>query len=327
MEVDYFKYVDNFSRYKDIKSEVIIERKIKNPKITIAIPTYRRNHLIKNALDSVLNQKDFDNYEVIIVDNDDDFDNKELEKILREYNNEKISYYKNEKNIGMFGNWNRCIELAKGEYVAILNDDDWLEKDFLKEGNAVIKDGFNDGIYIGAKVVDLRVKEKNINNSIKSFIKKYIQLKNMRRLTINNFIIGNKNNSYLLKKEKMIEIGGYNEDFFPIADYVFSVNYCLNNEVYYFKKILYNYGIQENESMNEKTGYLFPRTSFNLRKSILIKLNKNNKFYNKLIETIYEQEKKYVNKFWKINISYDERKINFFILLYLKIRNIITCIY
>ena len=327
MEIDYFKYVDNFSKYKNVKSEAIIEGKIRNPKITIAIPTYKRNHLIKDALDSALNQKGFDNYEVIIVDNDDNFNNKELEKILREYNNEKISYYKNEKNIGIFGNWNRCIELAKGEYISILNDDDWLEKNFLKEGNDIIKENSNDGVYIGAKIVDLRENRNNSNNSIKSFIKKYIQIKDKRKLTINNFIIGNKNNSYLLKREKMIEIGGYNEIFFPISDYAFSVNYCLNNKVYYLKKILYNYGIQENESMNEKTGYLFPQTSFNLRKNILIKLNKNNKFYNKLIETIYEKEKKYVNKFWKINISYNEEKINFLVLLYLKIRNIIMYIY
>ena len=109
MEVDYFKYVDNFLKYKDVKSQVIIEGKIKNPKITIAIPTYKRNSLIKDTIDSVLKQINFDNYEVIIVDNDDNFNNKELENIINEYKNKKISYYKNEKNIGMFGNWNRCI--------------------------------------------------------------------------------------------------------------------------------------------------------------------------------------------------------------------------
>ena len=34
-----------------------------------------------------------------------------------------MKYYKNEKNIGMYGNWNRCIELSNGEYLTILNDD------------------------------------------------------------------------------------------------------------------------------------------------------------------------------------------------------------
>ena len=242
MKIDYFKYVDNFLRYKNVKSKAIIEVKIKNPKITIAIPTYKRNHLIKNALDSALNQKKFDNYEVIIVDNDDDFNNKELKKILKEYNNEKISYYKNNKNIGMFGNWNRCIELAKGEYISILNDDDWLELDFLSEVSKYING--KRAIYTETITNDLRKVKYIIDESkLKKIVKKLYmfvkKLKRTRKLNIEDFFYGNRSAGslgILFNKSAMIALGGYNEDFYPSTDYFFHAYYCYKYEILMLKK-------------------------------------------------------------------------------------------
>ena len=43
-----------------------------------------------------------------------------------------IRLIRNQKNIGMFGNWNKCIKEAKGTYVTILNDDDLLNYNFVE---------------------------------------------------------------------------------------------------------------------------------------------------------------------------------------------------
>ena len=53
---------------------------------------------MKEAVDSALNQIGFDEYDVIVVDNDPDRDD-ETEKLMLNYNNPKLSYYKNMKNI------------------------------------------------------------------------------------------------------------------------------------------------------------------------------------------------------------------------------------
>lgn len=314
MEIDYFKYVDNFSKYKNVKSEAIIEGKIRNPKITIAIPTYKRNHLIKNALDSALNQKDFDNYEVIIVDNDDDFNNKELENILKKYNNEKISYYKNEKNIGMFGNWNRCIELAKGEYISILNDDDWLELNFLSEVSKYI-DGKR-GIYTETIINDLRetkpiVIESNLKKIVKNLYNSVKSIKKTRKLKIMDFFYWNRSFGslgILFNKDAMIDLGGYNEDFFPSTDYFFHVNYCLKYKILLLKKKLCNYRIEENESMKKSTAILWIEQGKNFR-NFLIKEYLKNKKYIKENKIITECFKKSLN-FWNILIDYDNKIVD-----------------
>jgi hypothetical protein len=46
--------------------------------------------------------------------------------------------YKNEFNIGLYGNWNKCLTLAKGKWITILNDDDLLENNFLTEVSCLI---------------------------------------------------------------------------------------------------------------------------------------------------------------------------------------------
>lgn len=75
------------------------------------IPTYKRMSLLDKAIHSVTNQMTNYNYEIVVVDNNPDTPICEIEMLLRKYSN-NLSYYKNEENIGMFGNWNRCVLLA-----------------------------------------------------------------------------------------------------------------------------------------------------------------------------------------------------------------------
>lgn len=332
MKPDYFGYENNFKKYENIKSNLIIEGKVKNPKITIAIPTYRRVELLKEALLSAINQKEYSNYNIIVIDNDDS-ENRDVEKMILALNSEKISYYKNEKNIGMFGNWNRCIELADGEYFSLLNDDDWLEKNFLFELSKYL-DKY-DGIYCEVKLQDYR-KEKNLikENKLKKELKKinnYLkEIKKVKKVILEDFIYNNLHNSFILKRKRLLEIGGYNEKFFPISDYVVSVKFCYKNNIVMLKKRLYNYRIQTNESLNVKTARLFPKTSLRLRSAIVNKLEKKSNFYKKIIYIQYLNEKKYIKEFWKLDIDFryryikkDEKILNF----YKRIRSIIKNIF
>lgn len=330
MKPDYFGYENNFKKYENIKSNLIIEGRVKNPKITIAIPTYRRVELLKEALLSVINQKDYSNYNIIVVDNDDS-ENRDVEKMILALNSEKISYYKNEKNIGVFGNWNRCIELADGEYFSLLNDDDWLENNFLVEMNKYLSK--YDGVYCEAKVQDYRKKNKSLEKKTTKLKKIYNYLKSIkkvRKLILEDFIYSNINNCFILQKEKLKKIGGYNEKYYPISDYVFSVNFCYKNNVIILKKALYNYRIQANESLNEMTGKLFPKTALRLRSAIIKKLEKNCDFYKKIIYIQYLEEKRSLRDFWGLEINFENKKLKIsdkLIVSYKKIRSILKNIF
>src|SRR5690606_38074420 len=85
--------------------------------LTIAMPCYERTEFFLEALESALNQTV--KCKIIVVDNSSSHDY--FEKICKE---KGVTYYRNEMNIGLYANYNRCFYLSKTEYVKILDDDD-----------------------------------------------------------------------------------------------------------------------------------------------------------------------------------------------------------
>lgn len=105
-------------------------------KYSILIPAYK-NRFFKECLESVLRQT-VDDYEVIILN---DCSPEPIEETVKFFNDDKIRYYKNEKNVGaanLVDNWNKLLSLAKGDYVACIGDDDKLAPDFLETYDVLI---------------------------------------------------------------------------------------------------------------------------------------------------------------------------------------------
>lgn len=94
------------------------------PKVSVCIPTFNGAGYIRGALDSVLQQK-YQDFEVVIVDN---CSTDQTEALVAELSaqSEKIRFFRNERNIGLAGNLNKCLEHARGEYIKYLCVDDLL---------------------------------------------------------------------------------------------------------------------------------------------------------------------------------------------------------
>jgi glycosyltransferase involved in cell wall biosynthesis len=94
-----------------------------HPVVSVIIPTRNRHQLIKRAVMSALNQT-FKSLEVLtIIDGKDPATVTELSQIK----DRRLRTIELDKNIGAAGVRNKGIELAKGEYIAFLDDDDiWL---------------------------------------------------------------------------------------------------------------------------------------------------------------------------------------------------------
>lgn len=332
MNINFFEYKNNFAKYKHINSNLLVgnTESILNPQITIAIPTYKRTHLIKEALDSAINQIGIENYEVIVVDNEASEEENETEKLIKQYNNSKILYYKNEKNIGMYGNWNRCIELARGEYITILNDDDWLENNFLYE---IAKEtNNNEGIYTLTKIHDYRnknIKQHFLKKYIKFIYKNLIKITKIRKLTLIDFFYTNRSLGslgILFKTDCLKKLGGYNEEWFPSCDYFFHTYYCNEFGVRLLKKELCNYRIQENESMKIETAKKWPKQTCIFRAYLIkyLSLDKNFIFFN---EVITENLKKRINLTWNLNIPYKKSLKNELYFIKMKLNEILKNIF
>ena len=95
------------------------------PIVSVCIPTYNRAPLLAQAIRSVLGQT-LQDFELVISDNASTDD---TESVVRSFNDPRIRYVRNHKNLGGVANWNRCLELARGAYVTLLSDDDIMMPD------------------------------------------------------------------------------------------------------------------------------------------------------------------------------------------------------
>ncbi|CAH8770834.1 glycosyltransferase family 2 protein [Paenibacillus dendritiformis] len=98
-----------------------------HPLVSVVIPAYNRPHTLKIAIDSVLEQT-YPNIEIVICD---DSSNNEVQQMLEAAylpSYPQIKYHKNEKNL-FLENWHKCFDLASGEYINYLMDDDVFHKE------------------------------------------------------------------------------------------------------------------------------------------------------------------------------------------------------
>ncbi|AJD05246.1 glycosyltransferase family 2 protein [Campylobacter lari] len=238
----FLKCKDNFKNTKHIKSISILQQNLKTqPKFTIAIPTYKRVDELLRALHSAIEQKYNEDYEILIIENLDNFNDDTLEKILRKNYSEKINYYKNQSNLGMVGNWNRCLELAQGEWVCLLHSDDAIMPDYLDEISKITDHPiYKKAALIGTsvKATKTKLKHKFFHALLGSLWYKdplectdlYKQKKQSLKL---KYIPPN---GLLHNKKICLEKGGYSLDDYPTLDQIFANRLLFNGEKIYTYK-------------------------------------------------------------------------------------------
>ncbi len=97
-------------------------------RVSVILPTYRRNEQLKKALHSLANQT-FRFFEIVLIDdNDEESWNRSVELIVEQFQTKKkdisLKYIQNHPNLGSAKSRNRGIEEASGEYITFLDDDD-----------------------------------------------------------------------------------------------------------------------------------------------------------------------------------------------------------
>ena len=129
-------YNEWFKQQKITDEDAEIQRNYSfeyNPMISIVVPTFNtpKNFLIE-MIESVCSQT-YSNWELCIADGASE--KEETLKILKEYEEKdkriKVKYL--EKNYKISGNTNEAIKMVKGDYIALFDHDDLIEKDALYE--------------------------------------------------------------------------------------------------------------------------------------------------------------------------------------------------
>lgn len=118
------------NRYLSLLDYEIVYEAKQFMKVSVIVPTYNRADLLRETIDSILNQT-FKDFELIIVDN---YSTDDTEKVIKSYKDKRIRYFKNHNNGIVAVNRNFAIKKSKGEYIALCDDDDlWLPQKLEKQ--------------------------------------------------------------------------------------------------------------------------------------------------------------------------------------------------
>lgn len=97
------------------------------PLISVCIPAYNRAALLPELLDSILSQQGT-NFDVVICE-DSSPERAQIRAVAEQYSSafpDRVTYFENTVNRGYDGNLRRLFELARGEYVLFMGNDDLL---------------------------------------------------------------------------------------------------------------------------------------------------------------------------------------------------------
>lgn len=173
-----------------------------SPLFSITIPAFK-GRFLSQAIESVLSQT-FNDFELIVLN---DCSPEIIEDIVKNYKDDRIKYFENKENTGIkrvTDNWNKCLNLACGEYIICMGDDDMLQQDALAEYALLItKYPQLNAFHSRSIIIDENNAHVAISNdraeheSLPSFLR--------HRLSGERSFIGD----YCFKTSRLKQIGGY----------------------------------------------------------------------------------------------------------------------
>lgn len=152
----------------------------KQVKFSILVPLYNTpERFLKEMITSVINQT-YENFELCLADGSDK-EHGYVEAISKSYADDRIVYKRLEKNGGIAENTNAALEMATGDYIALLDHDDVLHPSVLFEYAKAVNEQNADYLYCD----EVTFKNKNIDDMITLHFKPDYAPDNLRA---NNYI-------------------------------------------------------------------------------------------------------------------------------------------
>ena len=213
------------------------------PKVSVVMPVYSSEKYVGEAIESILVQT-YNDFELIVID---DCSKDSSAKIIEKYTNDsRVHFIKNETNQGFLYGLNKGIELAKGEYIARLDDDDVcyptrLEKqiEYLDKNRDVVLVGTHIDLLQNGKYIAKEKAPINEKNEIKF------------SLPFGNYLIAH--SSFMMRKEVLIKNNIVYEKFVQTPDYNMLCNMSRVGDLYCLDEPLCAWRIHEAQSTQIRT--------------------------------------------------------------------------
>lgn len=284
---------------------------------SVIIPVYNKAKYVEKAISSVLAQT-YQNFELILInDGSTDSSYEKISTIVTELQNSDLESYNkirivNQQNKGVSATRNYGAEIAKFEYLAFLDADDWWEDTFLFEMKKMIEDYPEAGVYGGCYY--------KIKNGRK--IKSEIGIDNFfERGYINYFEVYSNNFYYMplwvgatvIKKEFFIKENGFKTFLKYGEDFEFWIRAALKTKIAFLNLYLSNYNQDvdfSDRAMNDK---LHPvEVDFLFHTSCFEENEKSNEDFKKLLDKFrtYSLYQYWLDKNWHNAAKNELEKVN-----------------
>lgn len=251
-------------------------------KITVIVPIYNKEKYIEECINSLTNQT-LQEIEIICI-NDGSTDNskKIIESISKKEPKIKII---NQKNKGPGHARNQGLKNAKGEYIAFIDADDWIEQNTLENLYKKAKKDNSDLVLFNA-IEHLPENKTRKRIYYPETIEKPFNYQTKKDIVMNNYLIV----CTKLHKRKFLEnnqIQFLNQGLFE--DVYFHIKSTIKAEkISYINEILYNYrrtqkNTRQTQSLKSKESFIFIDTLEEVKK-LLIK----EKVYTQLEENFLQ---------------------------------------
>jgi len=218
------------------------------PRVSVAIPTFNRFDLLTRATKSVLSQT-YQDFELLIIDN---ASSDETQQLKAGIDDSRFRYVRNETNLGIIGNWNRAIELSKGEYLIIFHDDDIMHSTLLEKSVEALDQfpsvGFTFPLLrrVGLQGQYLGIWCDNYPSSGKMTGYRYLEMTLEKERCISMAP------SMLFRKSVYDAIGAYRQEYgYNTFDLNLFVQAALRFDAFLIDEVLFDYSIHEHQ-MSER---------------------------------------------------------------------------
>lgn len=284
------------------------------PVVTIAIPTFRRPDLLVETVKSALAQDFTRPFDIVVVDNDPESTGAEaLLTALPELRSRAFRYYNNAENIGMYPNHNRCLALARGEWVTILNDDDLLLPAFLSTMFAELdRCPQIKGLIARKQRMDQRGVQAAkpasplFMTGYRLWLESYFLGRTSRRISPSNMFWSTVGNlvGFICRREAALALGGFQPEDELSADYWFFTRFAVRYGLYQHRGELALIRFGQNESMRPDTLRSFIAQGVRMRRALIG--HAVPRWYAHFDPMMIAREQAAYRQFWDVEIPREE---------------------
>jgi glycosyltransferase involved in cell wall biosynthesis len=211
------------------------------PKVSIVVTTYNRKELLSETIHSILNQN-YHDFELIVIDN---FSNYNFLEFINEFNDSRIRAFQN-LNGGIIAiNRNFGIRLAKGEYIALCDDDDLWEIEKLTNQIEILEKHQTFSMVCTASSNIGLEDKKGVRNILSSTMFHVIASNWLPAKYLLLGITYITNSSVLFRSRLLDNVGFISEDPFLVSveDYDYWIRIGIVSDIYFLNKKLVKYRI------------------------------------------------------------------------------------